>query len=97
MIKIGIQPFCWNRKFPVQDTVFICFFAVTVAWMEIRLHLLRELDADIFRKSLVQCVGKFFPGDPGFRVKNRHISKSVNPCICTAGTDGLYLFSKQLT
>ena len=65
--------------------------------MKIRLHLLRKLDTDILRKSLVQCIGKFFPGDPGFGIKHRHISKSVHSCICTAGTDGLDLFPKQLT
>ena len=97
MVKIRIQSFCGNREFPIQDTVLICFFTVTVAGMEIRLHLLRKLDTDIFRKSLVQCIGKFFPGDPGLGIKNRHISKSMYPCICTAGTDSLYLFSKQFT
>ena len=97
MIEIRIQSFCGNREFPVQDTVLICFFTVTVTGMKIRFHLFRKLDTDIFRKSLVQCIGKFFPGDPGLGIKNRHISKSMYPCICTAGTDGLNLFSKQLT
>ena len=40
---------------------------------------------------------KIFPRDPGFGIKHRHISKSVHSCICTAGTDGLDLFPKQLT
>lgn len=38
------------------------FFTVTITGMKIRLHLLRQLNTDILRKSLVQCIGKFFPG-----------------------------------
>ena len=95
MIEISVQALCRNRELAVQYAVFVCFFTVTVAGMEIRLYFFGELNADIFRKSLVQCIGNLLPRDACVGVKYCHVSHSMNTCICTACTDGFYLLTES--
>lgn len=96
MIEIGIQALCRNRKFAIQNTVFVGFLAVAISGVKVWFHFFGHLNPDVFRETLVQGIGYFFAGDAGVCVKDSYISQSVHTSICTAGADGLDFFAQKI-
>ena len=73
IVKQRIQPAARIRKLPAADPVFIRLYRALKSRMEIRGHLTGILDADILRKTCVQCIGNPLCRHTRRCIKNRHV------------------------